>query len=133
MPESVPNPDVPGSGFKERVYEIVGQIPKGRLMTYGDVAGLAGSAYASRQVGQIAHFGPPDLPWQRVVNRHGGLASAYTFGGLDGHKASLEGDGVTIGDDYVVIDFARRRWRPGQSEELPPETTPTEDTQATLF
>ncbi|MBL8159970.1 MGMT family protein [Candidatus Saccharibacteria bacterium] len=99
-------------GFRERVYELVAQIPKGRLMTYGDIAGMAGSAYASRQVGQIAHYGPPELPWQRVVNRHGGLASAYTWGGLDGHKAALEADGVAIDEMYRVVNFAELRWHP---------------------
>jgi len=98
--------------FRDRVYTVVAQIPKGHVMTYGDIAALCGSAYASRQVGQIAHFGPPDLPWQRVVNRHGGLASAYSFGGLDGHKAALEEDGVKITEDYRVESFDRLRWRP---------------------
>lgn len=102
--------------FRERVYELVAQIPKGRVMTYGDVAALCGSAHASRQVGQIAHFGPPELPWQRVVNRHGGLASAYTFGGLDGHKAALEADGLEINEEYRVVGFEAKRWQPGQEQ-----------------
>lgn len=105
--------DVDGS-FRDRVYELVAQVPKGRVITYGDVAALCGSAHASRQVGQIAHFGPPDLPWQRVVNRHGGLASAYSFGGLDGQKAALEADGVEINDEYKVIGFEAKRWSPGR-------------------
>ena len=98
--------------FRDRVYALVAQIPKGRVMTYGDIAALCGSAHASRQVGQVAHFGPPELPWQRVVNRHGGLASAYSFGGLDGHKADLEKDGVEITEDYRVDGFEGLRWRP---------------------
>ncbi len=76
--------------LKKRVYELVAQIPEGRVMSYGDVAVLCGSSHAARQVGQIAHFGPSELPWQRVVNRHGNLAGAYSFGGLEGHKAALE-------------------------------------------
>lgn len=98
--------------FRSRVYELVSQIPKGKVMTYGDVAALCGSAHAARQVGQIAHFGPPELPWQRIVNRHGGLASAFSFGGLAGHKAMLEEDGVKITEDYRVEDFEMRRWCP---------------------
>lgn len=108
--------DRPESGFKQRVCALVAQIPAGRVMTYGDIAALAGSAYASRQVGQIAHFGPSELPWQRVVNRHGGLAAAFSYGGLDGHRAALEADGVDIDADYRVVDFAARRWRPGRAE-----------------
>ena len=60
-------------------------------MTYGQLAALAGSAYAARIVGGIAHFGNPDLPWQRVVNKQGGLASGYP-GGRQGHKAALEAE-----------------------------------------
>lgn len=106
----------PEPGFKERVYDLVAQIPKGRVMTYGDVATYCGSPFASRQVGQIAHFGPSELPWQRVVNRHGGLASAYSFGGLDGHKAALEEDGVEINEEFKVVGFEAKRWHPGQSQ-----------------
>lgn len=104
-------------GFREKVYELVRQIPKGKVSTYGDIAAMAGSAFASRQVGQIAHFGPTDLPWQRVVNRQGGLASAYTFGGLDGQKVALEADGIQIDESYRVVGFEAKRWRPGQTEQ----------------
>jgi methylated-DNA-protein-cysteine methyltransferase-like protein len=102
--------------FKQQVYELTAQIPKGRVMTYGDVAAYCGSPFASRQVGQIAHFGPSDLPWHRIVNRFGGLASAYTFGGLDGHRAALEADGLIINDEYKVVGFETKRWNPGQEQ-----------------
>lgn len=98
--------------FRARVYELVSQIPKGKVMTYGDVAANAGSPFAARQVGQIAHFGSPQLPWQRVVNRHGGLASAYSFGGLEGHKAALQADGVEVDEEYRVVNFVSKRWQP---------------------
>ncbi|HET6622399.1 MAG TPA: MGMT family protein [Candidatus Saccharimonadales bacterium] len=98
------------SSFKDRVYELVVQIPEGRVMTYGDIALLAGHPYAARQVGGLAHFGPTDLPWQRVVNRHGGLASGY-YGGKEGHQAALVAEGVEI-KDYKIVDFDKRRWRP---------------------
>lgn len=48
--------------FKERVYRIVGSIPKGRVMSYGQVAAAAGAAWAAWEVGQIANRGPSDLP-----------------------------------------------------------------------
>ncbi len=96
--------------FKQAVYELVGSIPKGRVMTYGDIAILAGRPYAARQVGGLAHFGPTELPWHRVVNRFGGLASGY-YGGKDGHKAMLEAEGFEV-KDYKIIDFETRRWRP---------------------
>lgn len=97
--------------FRERVYEVVQAIPSGRAMTYGDVATYAGQPLGARIVGQIAHFGPPDLPWQRVVNRFGGLASGY-YGGRQGHRADLEKEGIEVGDDFTIANFEEVRWRP---------------------
>ena len=61
--------------FSQRVCSIVADIPKGRVMTYGQLAAIAGNARAARIVGGIAHFGDPSLPWHRVVNKIGGLAA----------------------------------------------------------
>ena len=88
--------------FRDRVLMLVKHIPKGRVMTYGQIAALAGSPRAARIVGGIAHYGDPDLPWQRVVNKQGGLASTYTNGGRDGHKAALEADSVKVDRHYQV-------------------------------
>lgn len=96
--------------FREQVYNIVARIPYGRVMTYGDIAALAGHPYAARQVGGLAHFGPIDLPWQRVVNRLGECASGY-YGGKEGHKLALEQEGITV-KDYRIVNFDTLRWRP---------------------
>lgn len=97
-------------GFKERVEMLVAQIPHGRVMTYGQLAVLAGNPFAARIVGGIAHYGNPDLPWQRVVNKQGGLASGYP-GGKMAHKAHLEAEGVKIDSDFkVAID--ELLWKP---------------------
>ena len=105
--------------FAERVYAIVAQIPRGRVMTYGQIAALAGSAQASRVVGGIAHFGPPDLPWQRVVNKKGGLAAGY-YGGRHGQKRDLEAEGVEVfGDeDSYFVNVAALIWSPPTEEEF---------------
>jgi methylated-DNA-protein-cysteine methyltransferase-like protein len=87
--------------FKNRVYEIVAQIPKGRVATYGQVAAMAGAAWAAWEVGQIAHTGPANLPWQRVVNKQGGLAKGYP-GGYEGHKEDLEKDGIEVNEEYRI-------------------------------
>ncbi len=99
-----------GAGFKERVYELVARIPEGRVMTYGDIAVLCGQPNASRIVGGLAHFGPTDLPWHRVVNRLGECASGY-YGGKQGQQAALEGEGFSV-VDYRITDFKERRWQP---------------------
>ena len=100
----------PDKDFRERVEALVAQIPRGRVMTYGQLAALCGNARAARVVGGIAHFGDPDLPWQRVVNKQGGLASGYP-GGRAGHKQVLEAEGFEVSDDYRV-DVERLLWRP---------------------
>lgn len=98
--------------FRGLVYELVAQIPKGRVMTYGDITTLCGQATAARIVGGLAHFGPTDLPWHRVVNRFGGLASGY-YGGKLGHQKSLEAEGFEI-EEYKIVDFEKRRWLPNR-------------------
>ena len=98
------------SDFRQRVYDIVSQIPKGKLMTYGQIAALAGAAWAAWEVGQIAHTGPAKLPWQRVVNKNGGLARGYP-GGMEGHKQALEQEGVEVSNDYTV-NMKDLLWQP---------------------
>lgn len=100
--------------FVKRVYNLVAQIPQGRVMTYGQIAALCGAAWAAWEVGQIANHGPSDLPWQRVVNKQGGLARGWPNGGLDGHKAALEADGYQVNEDYMV-NVSELLWNPNQT------------------
>lgn len=101
----------PDRQFRDRVEALVAQIPRDRVMTYGQIAALCGNARAARIVGGIAHFGNPDLPWQRVVNKGGGLASGYP-GGRAGHKQVLEAEGFVVSDDYRVAVEELLWWPP---------------------
>jgi methylated-DNA-protein-cysteine methyltransferase-like protein len=109
-------PLLPGGGgrprlsFRDHVYAILRRVPRGKVVTYGQLALLAGYPRAARQVGWIAHSGAPDLPWQRVVNRFGGMATGYT-GGRRGHQRDLEDDGVRVRADFTV-DLRRYQWWP---------------------
>lgn len=105
--------DRPGGEFARKVYALVAQIPAGRVMTYGQIAALCGNARASRIVGGIAHFGPQDLPWHRVVNKKGGLASGY-HGGREAQKLMLEAEGVEVfGEaESYQIDIDKLIWQP---------------------
>lgn len=103
--------------FKNRVYALVAQIPKGKVATYGQLAALAGAAWAAWEVGQIAHTGSDGLPWQRVVNKQGGLASGYPGGGRERHREVLEADGYRVADDYTV-KIGELLWQPGQQKFL---------------
>jgi len=79
-------------------------------MTYGQLASLAGSPRAARIVGGVAHYGDPKLPWHRVVNKRGGLASGYP-GGRQAHRTHLESEGIVVNDDFSV-DVNRLLWWP---------------------
>jgi methylated-DNA-protein-cysteine methyltransferase-like protein len=96
--------------FRQRACAVVAAIPSGRVMSYGQIAAVCGAAWAAWEVGQIAHYGDSDLPWQRVVSKNGGLASGYP-GGKDGHRRALEAEGVKISEDYRV-DIEQLRWHP---------------------
>ena len=100
--------------FKNQVYRLVARIPRGKVMTYGQIAALCGAGWAAWEVGQIAHTGPTGLPWQRVVNKQGGLAAGWPNGGRAAHAAALRADGVTVSDDFT-IDIAQLLWNPDQT------------------
>lgn len=98
-------------GLRERVEALVAQIPEGKVMTYGQLAALCGSPRAARIVGGVAHYGNPNLPWHRVVNKQGGLASGYP-GGKSGHASVLEAEGYNVTNCMVNIKACI--WSPEQ-------------------
>lgn len=98
-----------GNDFREQVYQVVRAIPYGRLTTYGTIAVLCNKPRSARIVGGIAHLGPPELPWQRVVKAGGVLAEGYP-GGVDGHRQVLEAEGHQI-RNHKVLNFDAVYWR----------------------
>lgn len=98
--------------YYDKVYEIVKQIPKGKVATYGMIALLSGSPKASRAVGYALHFNPTPgvIPCHRVVNRFGHLADAFAFGGIEEQARLLRSEGVEVVDNNV--DLNRFCWRP---------------------
>lgn len=99
--------------LREKTEAIVRHIPEGRVMTYGQLAALCGSPRAARVVGGIAHFGDPELPWHRVVNKKGGLASGY-HGGRRTQKEHLEAEGVVVSGEegQFCVDVEALLWWP---------------------
>ena len=87
------------------------ELPATRVTTYGDLAAMAGHPYAARIVGGIAHGGPDDLPWHRLVNAQGGLAVGFP-GGQEVQKQLLEQDGIMVDDQWRISNFGEIRWRP---------------------
>ena len=84
------------SGFFERVYELVRSIPPGKVCTYGQIAVMAGSPGAARQVGWAMAGLPPgtDVPWHRVINAKGGISLRGRMDAADLQRLLLENEGV---------------------------------------
>lgn len=92
------------------IYNIVKQIPKGTVATYGQVAALAGNKRWARVVGYALHANPdPEhIPCHRVVNREGAVSEAFAFGGGNRQVELLREEGVEVIDKKV--DLEKYRW-----------------------
>jgi len=88
-----------------QVYEIVKQIPPGKVATYGQIARLMGNPRLSQMVGFALHVNsePSVVPCHRVVNRFGEASSAFAFGGLNRQIAMLEAEGIVFEDGRVPL------------------------------
>lgn len=84
-------------------------LPDDKVTTYGDLAAMAGHPGAARIIGGIAHYGPENLPWHRLVNAEGRVAIGYP-GGQHVQCQLLVGDGITLDENYRVEKFIQRRW-----------------------
>lgn len=95
----------------EKIYEVVRKIPRGKVATYGQIATLAGNSRWSQVVGYALHANPdPDeIPCYRVVNRFGGLSSAFAFGGINEQERLLRADGIEVRVDGTV-DLNKYLW-----------------------
>lgn len=82
--------------FTLRVYEVTRQIPEGRVMSYGQVAFLAGNNRGARAVGFALHRNPcpGEIPCHRVVFKNGSVSPGYAFGGPEVQRKLLEAEGV---------------------------------------
>ena len=91
------------ANFNDEVYDVVAQIPKGQVLSYGQVATLAGRPRASRIVGCAMHRSPGGtLPCHRVVFKDGSLCPGFAFGGEGAQRKLLEKEGVTFTKDGKV-------------------------------
>lgn len=94
----------------EKIYDVVRQIPKGTVATYGQVAALAGNRRWARVVGYALHVNPdPDsIPCHRVVTKDGRVSPAFAFGGENRQVELLQAEGVRFRDGCVVME--KYRW-----------------------
>jgi methylated-DNA-protein-cysteine methyltransferase-like protein len=82
--------------YRERVYSIVRRIPRGRVMTYGQIAELLGEGYTPRTVGFCMHSSPDDTPWHRVLNAQGATSTGRIVLPYDKQQRMLEQEGVVF-------------------------------------
>lgn len=97
----------------EKIYEVVKQIPEGKVATYGLVAMLAGNPRLARVVGYALHVNPEPgvIPCHRVVNRFGEVSTAFAFGGENMQRILLSEEGVEFTPEGRV-DLKAYLWKP---------------------
>jgi methylated-DNA-protein-cysteine methyltransferase-like protein len=110
----------PELSFFEQVYDIVEQIPRGKVTTYGAIAKSLGSGLSARMVGWALNgsfTGNRKLPAQRVVNRNGQLSGKAHFKTPTLMQELLEAEGIKITND-TIVEFSKHFWDPSDEHEL---------------
>jgi methylated-DNA-protein-cysteine methyltransferase-like protein len=107
--DTKPKPD---PKYRERVYKLVQQIPRGRVMTYGQIAVILGKGYTPRTVGFVMHGADEkQTPWHRVINSQGRCSTGGIVLPVDKQQRMLETEGVEFTSGQC--DLALFLWRPG--------------------
>ena len=98
--------------YRERVYEIVRTIPVGRVMTYGQIAGILGAGYTPRTVGFVMHGADTkETPWQRVINSQGACSTGKMTVPVNLQQQILEAEGIKF-DAKGRCDLKIYQWSP---------------------
>lgn len=92
--------------LKDKVYEYLLTIPKGKVVTYKQIAEYLENAKLCRVVGNILHNNPDEhkYPCYKVVNSKGKLSVNFDFGGIEGQKEKLEAEGIEVVGDCVDLE-----------------------------
>ena len=108
----------PDKNYRERVYRVVRKIPRGRVMTYGQIAEILGEGYTPRTVGFVMHGSDNKTPWHRVINAQGACSTGGIVLPFDKQRRMLEAEGVVFNErgrcdlqEYVWIPNARSSGR----------------------
>ena len=100
--------------FFQLVYEVVRQIPRGRVTSYGAIAACLGAKSSARMVGWAmngAHSVKPSVPAHRVVNRNGMLSGRHHFETPTKMEELLKKEGIVVKND-TIVDFEKLFWNP---------------------
>jgi len=99
-----------------RIFELVEQIPRGRVMTYGQIAEILGGRFSAQVVCLALHSaGGEKIPWQRVITSHGSCATGKIFLPYNVQRKLLEAEGVLF-DEKSRCDLKKYRWSPEKFE-----------------
>jgi methylated-DNA-protein-cysteine methyltransferase-like protein len=101
----------PDKNYRERVYRIVRSIPRGRVMTYGQIAEILGESYTPRTVGFVMHGSGDKTPWHRVINAQGGCSTGRIALPSDKQQRMLVAEGVEF-NERGRCDLERYLWVP---------------------
>lgn len=113
-------PKASSYSFFEDVYDVVRQIPKGRVTSYGAIANYLGTKLSARMVGwamNASGMAKPKVPAQRVVNRNGMLSGKNHFSTPTLMEELLKKEKIMVKDDKIV-DFDKHFWDPAQELSL---------------
>ncbi len=104
--------------YRRRVYDIVRRIPRGRVMTYGQIAEILGEGYTPRTVGFVMHGSDDKTPWHRVINAQGGCSTGRIALPEDKQQRMLENEGVEF-DQRGRCDLQQYLWIPADTRDRP--------------
>ena len=111
--------------YRGRVYEIVRQIPSGRVMTYGQIAEILGESYTPRTVGYVMHGADNEkVPWQRVINSQGACSTGKMTLPVNLQQDMLESEGVLF-SERGKCDLGKYLWYPDGHEPEDEEQQPS--------
>ncbi|MFL6467067.1 MAG: MGMT family protein [Pyrinomonadaceae bacterium] len=117
--------NVNDKNYRANVFDLVRQIPRGKVMTYGQIAIVLGEGYTARTVGYVMHSSEDGVPWQRVINSQGKCSTSKLSIPIDLQQTMLEQEGVVF-SDKGKCDLDRFQWWPKGSE-------PDDNEQVSLF
>jgi methylated-DNA-protein-cysteine methyltransferase-like protein len=117
--------NVNDQAYRERVFAFVRQIPKGKVMTYGQLAIILGEGYTARTVGYVMHGAEEGVPWQRVINSQGKCSTGKLTMPINLQQELLEAEGVVF-NASGKCDLGTFQWFPKGFE-------PEDDEQIALF
>jgi methylated-DNA-protein-cysteine methyltransferase-like protein len=101
--------------YRERVFRIVRSIPRGRVMTYGQIAEILGEGYTPRTVGFVMHSSNDKTPWHRVINAQGGCSTRGIVLPHDKQQRMLEAEGVSF-NERGRCDLQKYLWIPAETK-----------------